>query len=105
MDLNALGQGIKLFDSALSLVKQAIDLLPDGPNKEESLAALQHAEQEFKHAEAEVAKKLDYKICHNHWPPEIMLSRDRIHWECPKGDYKEKEIYGGNIPTRRAASL
>jgi len=84
MDFDTLTKGISLFGSALSALKQARDLLPDGSQKADATAMLERAERELKVAEGEVAKKMGYEICRKHFPPEIMLSGDDAVWECPK---------------------
>jgi len=83
MEIDALAKGVGLFSSALNAIKQALALLPDSSKKADAAAALERAEREFKIAEAEVASKLKYEICRNHFPPEIMLSKDDLIWSCP----------------------
>ncbi len=83
MDLDAMAKGVGLFSGALAALKQAIDMLPDNSEKAEMAAALERAEREFKLAEASTAQRLEYQLCHNHFPPEIMLSADKRHWKCP----------------------
>jgi len=91
MDIDALGKGVALFGSALSVLKQAVDLLPDGSKKAEAIATLERAEKEFKIAEAEAAKKLGYEFCRKHFPPEIMLlSDDEEYWVCRNCGSKSK---------------
>jgi len=83
MDIDALAKGIGLFGSAVTTAKQLVDLLPDGSKKDEAAATLERAEREFKIAEAEAARKLNYEICHDHFPPEIMLSKDDMSGNVP----------------------
>jgi len=98
MDIDALAKGIGLFTSALSALKQAIDLLPDSSKKADAAEALERAEREFKVAEAQVATKLGYEICRKHFPPEIMLSEDDMVWVCPQcGNKKDMGPYVGVI--------
>jgi hypothetical protein len=89
MDIDALAKGVGVFSSALSALKQTIDLLPDSSKKADAAAALERAEREFKIAEAEAANKLGYEVCRNHFPPEIMLSEDDMLWVCPKCSNKK----------------
>jgi len=84
MDVDALAKGVGLFSSALNAVKQALALLPDGSKKADAAVALERAEREFKIAEAEIANKLKYEICRDHFPPVIMLSKDDLIWMCPE---------------------
>jgi hypothetical protein len=93
VDIKALTEGMGLFSSALTALKQVIDLLPDGSQKAEAAAALERAEREFRIAESETAKRLDYELCRKHWPPEIMLSESEEYelWVCPKcGNKRDK---------------
>jgi len=82
MDTTGLVAGITIFSSALSALKQAIDLLPDGAKKEAAKEAAERAEREFKVAEAAAAQNMGYLICKNHFPPGVMLSADDVHWKC-----------------------
>lgn len=84
MDLDAMAKGVGLFSGALAALKQAMDMLPDNFKKAEMAATLERAEREFKLAEANMAKKLDYQMCRKHFPPEVMLTADETNWECPK---------------------
>jgi hypothetical protein len=84
MDIDALAKGVGLFGSALTALKQAIDLLPDSSKKTNAAEALEKAARAFKTAEAESATKLGYQICRSHFPPEIMRSQDNMLWECPE---------------------
>jgi hypothetical protein len=84
MEIDALAKGVGLFSSALTALKQALDLLPDSSKKADAVEALERAERAFKIAEAEVASKLKYEICRSHFPPVIMLSKDDMIWVCPE---------------------
>jgi hypothetical protein len=86
MDMEALTKGIGLFGTALSTAKQIIAMLPNSPKQVEAAEALERAEREFKIAEAEIASKLDYELCRNHFPPWIMLSKDGVNWQCDCGN-------------------
>jgi len=69
---------------SLNLIKQAKDLMPDGPKKEEAIAKLKEAEENFKTAEIEAAKKLGHKICQCTWPSQIMLlNHSKNVFKCP----------------------
>jgi hypothetical protein len=83
MDISALIQGVELFTTSISAIKQVIDLLPNNSQKEELLAEVNQAERQLKIAEAQIADGLGYRLCHNHFPPEIMLSTDDATWTCP----------------------
>jgi hypothetical protein len=82
--MEALAKGIGLFGSALATLKQVIATLPDSSKKAEAAADLERAERQFRAVEAETASKLEYELCRNHFPPEIMLSKDGRNWQCPK---------------------
>jgi hypothetical protein len=100
--LMPLAKGVGLFSSALSALKQAIDLLPDSSKKADAASALERAEREFKIAEAEAANKLGYEVCRKHFPPEIMLSEDDTLWVCLKyGNKKDTGPAWGVIPGPR----
>jgi hypothetical protein len=83
MDINSLAKGVSLFGSALTAVRQALELLPNSAKKADAVAAIERAEREFKLAEATAATNLGYELCHRHFPPEIMLSEGNNIWECP----------------------
>jgi len=101
MNVDALAKGVGLFGSALSALKQAIDLLPDSSRKTDAAAALERAEREFKVAEAEAAKKLGYELCRKHFPPEIMLLTEQEgHYKCPECGYETKPPKLYVVPTR-----
>ncbi len=46
--------------------------------------ALALAERKLKIAEAQVASELEYELCREHFPPEVMRSKDDQNWKCPK---------------------
>jgi len=86
MDLESIKQGLSALAMALATLKQAKDLLPDGANKKQISETVEQAERQIKIAEAQVAQGMGYVICRNHFPPEIMLSKDDILWKCPSCD-------------------
>jgi hypothetical protein len=89
MDIGSLAQGMTLLKSALDALKQAKELMPDSSQKEGADIALIQAERQLKIAEGEIAGKLQYELCRNHFPPEIMLSSDDKVWMCPNCDNKK----------------
>ncbi len=95
MDIDALVKGIGFFKSAITVIKQAIELLPDNSKKADATLVVEKAEREFRLAEGQIAQKLDYEICRNHFPPEIMLSEDDMDWICP--ECKNKKYTGPSI--------
>jgi hypothetical protein len=61
--------------SAIGLVKEAKDLLPEGHQREKAIAmALDSASTSAKIAEAELAKALGYELCKCQFPPTAMLT-------------------------------
>jgi len=77
--------GIKNLKDCVSLLRDAIDALPDSDKKKQAVQALLQAEQQFKIAEAEAARGLGYEICQSHWPPEVMLlTGQEGHYRCPQ---------------------
>ena len=75
MDIDMLSKGIGLFSSTIIALKQAIELIPNSPKKEEAKLAVEQAERELRIAEASVATKLGYQICKKHFPPIMEMSR------------------------------
>jgi len=94
MDISALKEGLSLIASAIGLLKQAKDLLPDSPTKTEAAETLEHAERQLKLAEVQTMQSLGYELCRNHPIPEIMLSKDDANWDCPKC---ENHKYTGTV--------
>lgn len=84
MDIDAMGSVVKLVGDAFSLMKNAKDLLPDGPTKEAATQKLIEAEKGFRIAEAKAAHELGYKLCKCTWPPQIMLQDSSGHFSCPE---------------------
>ena len=82
-DLASIQQAFATLSTVVAILKQAKDLLPDGPKKRDIVEALEQAERQIKLAESQAAQGLDYQLCKNHFPPEIMLSSDNKHWKCP----------------------
>jgi len=82
-DLEFVKQAFGALGNVLTVLKQAKDLLPEGGKKVEVAKAIENAEKELKNAEAESARALGYQLCRNHWPAEIMLSKDNLNWKCP----------------------
>jgi len=100
MDIEALAKGVGLFSSALSALKQVIDLLPDNSRKTDAAATLERAEREFKVAEAETAGKLGYPLCRRHFPPGIMLlTEQEEHYKCRECGYEKKPLELDSAPT------
>jgi hypothetical protein len=102
--------------SALSLLKEAKDLLPAGDHRQAAISqALATAESSSRIAEAEIAKAFGYELCKCEFPPTIMLAvgyhstgttRGPVH-ECPKCGYNTAASgILASLPgsTRRAAA-
>ncbi len=83
MDFEALKQGLSALAIALTTLKQARDLLPEGDSKKEVSENVEKAERHIKIAESQTAQGMGYELCKNHFPPEIMLSKDNKIWKCP----------------------
>jgi hypothetical protein len=83
-DIKPLTEAFTLAGSAISILKQIKDMLPESPKRQEAEAKLERAERELKQAEAQTAKSLGYELCREHFPPEVMLSEDDRVWKCPK---------------------
>ena len=83
IDIEALKQSISAIGMVISTLKQAKDLLPEGKQKKQVAEGIEQAERQLKIAEAQAAQSMGYKLCRNHFPPEIMLSSDNKNWKCP----------------------
>ena len=96
MDIEALREGLSLIGMAIVSLKQAKDLLPDSPKKDDATEALQQAERQLKIAEAQAAKGLGYQLCQCTFPPQIMLfTGDEDHFRCPEcGHEIDTGVYG-----------
>jgi hypothetical protein len=84
IDIESMKQAFGTLSTALSVLKQAKELLPDGSDKDNIDKALKRAERQLKLAESQAAQGLGYELCKNHFPPEIMLSGNDAHWKCPE---------------------
>lgn len=83
IDFEALKQSLGAIGTALTILKQAKDFLPEGGKKKEIVKAIETAERQLKIAESQSAQSMGYELCRNHFPPEIMMSPDNKSWECP----------------------
>lgn len=95
MDIESIKQALTAIGLALSTLKQAKDLLPESPQKQEVSNTIYNAEKDIKIAEGQIAQSMGYILCHNHFPPEVMLSKDDKLWKCPVCG-NEKSINKGN---------
>lgn len=83
VDIESVKQVLGTLSGVLGILKQAKELLPENSNKKEIIEALDRAERQLRVAESQAAQGLGYELCRNHFPPEIMLSSDNMHWKCP----------------------
>jgi len=98
MDIKALGETIVLVGSAISTLKQVMDLLPDGSKKAEAQSDLEQAERQLSIAEAQTAEALGYQLCRKHgFPPVIMDSKGNGIWVCPECGDEVDEFEGGFV--------
>jgi hypothetical protein len=74
---------ISLAKSALSLIKDAKDVLPE-PARAAVTNAVNQAEVSFKIAEAQAAHALSFGVCQCAWPPQIALLEPGGIRRCPK---------------------
>lgn len=74
MDIDALGEALRLGTTAFGAVKDLIAQLPNSAEREAARKQLQQAEIAFGIAEANAAKALHYEICRKHWPPIVGLA-------------------------------
>ena len=82
MDIELFKQGLVAIGMALNTLKQAKDLLPENPKKQEVITAIDDAERQLKIAESQTAQAMGYTICKAHFPPGIMVSSDNLNWKC-----------------------
>jgi len=81
----ALAAGFKYVKDAVSLLKDAKDLLPAGEKREAAQRLLVEAEERIPVAEAQLAKALGYQLCRCDYPPAIMLETGQPpRPRCPK---------------------
>lgn len=83
LDIEAIKNAIGAFGTALTVLKQAKDMLPESSQKQDINTAIESAEKQLKIAEAQTAQGLGYELCKRHFPPEIMFSDDDKIWTCP----------------------
>ena len=76
IDIESIKQAFSAIGLAVNTLKQVKDLLPDGTKKTEITETLAQAERQLKIAEAQSAQAMHYRLCQNHFPPEIMLTID-----------------------------
>jgi hypothetical protein len=87
LDIGALTEGLSFLGGVITILERLKGLLPDGSGKEAVIEALEKAEQaerKLKTVEAQAAQDLGGELCWCAFPPQIMLSKDRRHWKCPK---------------------
>ncbi len=77
----SLADGIALFKSGMEGFRSAFGMwsdirsaMPEGRQREEVTRALEQSEQQFKIAEAQIAKGLGYTLCECEFPPTPMLT-------------------------------
>lgn len=88
MDLTSFTSAVTLVREVIQLLGQVKNLLPSDPKRQEAERRLEEAERSLRLAEAKVATELGYQLCKCTWPPQIMISKgfneyDEI-FECPK---------------------
>ena len=79
--------------SAIGLVKETKDLLPDDAKSAVITSALETAESSSKLAEAEIAKALGFELCRAHFPPVIMLAAGYHHANADKFSATGKVVF------------
>ena len=66
--------GVTALKAVLALMKDAKDLLPNGPQKASAEEKIGEAEKALRIAEAQTAQSLGYELCKCAFPPCPMLS-------------------------------
>ncbi len=74
LDLTSVKVAFDYLRSAISLVKDVNNALPDSAETKTLSKVLENADRASILAEAEVAKSLGYHLCQCSFPPQIMLS-------------------------------
>jgi hypothetical protein len=70
--------------TTLDLLKGVRDLIPKGAHADEVSKKIEEAEQALKTSEAELARKLGFRLCRCTWPPQIMRwDKDQRKNVCP----------------------
>jgi hypothetical protein len=73
--------------TVLTILKNAKDMIPKGPQRDDAERAFAEAERALRISEASAAIALNYQICKCTWPPQIATSIGVIGWEekfrCP----------------------
>lgn len=82
MDLDSITKGLGIFSSALSTLKTIKELIPAGDRKKEFEIKIEETEKAITIAQAEIAKGLDFQLCHRHFPPGIMLEIGEFKSQC-----------------------
>ncbi len=72
-----------MLKATVRLLKDTLQLLPEGRQKADVGEALESAERQLKLGQAVTLQGLGYELCRAHNPPEAMLSDDNRHWKCP----------------------
>ncbi len=83
LDIETIKNTISAFGAALTVLKQAKDMLPESSQKQDVNTAIESIERQLKIAESQTAHALGYQLCRKHFPPEVMLSGDDRVWNCP----------------------
>lgn len=82
MDIVSLREGIDLVYTTISTLKKMKEFIPSGDKKQDFEKKLEEAEKKMKIAEANIAKEFDFKLCHRHFPPGILLEISEYKSKC-----------------------
>ena len=87
MDVASLKEYLAAVATLMTILKNAKDMIPKGPQRDDAERALAEAERALRISEANAAVALHYQICRGHWPPEIATSIGIVGYEekyqCP----------------------
>jgi hypothetical protein len=87
MDLTSLKDYFTAAASLMTILKNAKDMIPKGPQRDDAERALAEAERALRISEASAAVALNYEICRCTWPPQIATSIGTRNYEekfqCP----------------------
>ncbi|MFZ1445196.1 MAG: hypothetical protein WAS49_06925 [Candidatus Dechloromonas phosphoritropha] len=73
IEISSLKEVFQTIATALSAIKTAKDLLPEGKEKKVAERAVEEAISAAKLAEVQAATALGYPLCRCAWPPTIMV--------------------------------
>ena len=81
--MNELTDILTTVSTAISMLANSAQLLPNSPERKAALLALQQAEQSIQEAKVRLANDLGYNLCKCTFPPQIALRDKTGAMRCP----------------------